>query len=160
MWGLIHASLLDLQDISKSQSILPEFQTPFDEHCVICHCLVCRDNDHMLAAGNVKGAVDFTIRDVKPPGTTILYAAPEVLMSLSLRCGGEPDDKSNLMVNGCAADMWSFGCVMYELLTGTKPFLPADIGPSWAHSSMASDSQTTFYDCEAVLEDQAEWVSS
>ncbi|KAL0055633.1 hypothetical protein WJX82_002653 [Trebouxia sp. C0006] len=63
-------------------------------------------------------------KDVKPTGATTSYTAPELLRSLQRQWEGAEDDEDFVMINGPAADIWSFACVCYEMLTGDLPFLP------------------------------------
>ena len=76
------------------------------------------------AAGSKRPKLDRSIKDVKPPGATAPYASPEVLYSLLMQFEGEADEEDGIMVNGSIADMWSAACILYEMLTGEKPFLP------------------------------------
>ena len=80
-----------------------------------------------MTAGPELLLVDASIKDVKPAGATPPYASPEVLRSLKLQFEGAKDDEEGVMINGCLADMWACGCILYEMLTGEKPFLPDSI---------------------------------
>lgn len=63
---------------------------------------------------------------MKPPGATAPDASPPVLRSLKLQFEGAQDAEEGVMVNGCIAEMWSFACILYEMLTGEKPFMVED----------------------------------
>ena len=54
-------------------------------------------------------------RHVKPTGATTPYAAPELLHSLQRQWEGAEDDEEFVMINGPAADIWSFACVCYQM---------------------------------------------
>ena len=61
------------------------------------------------------------VMDVIPQGATAAYASPELLESLQMQFVGQ-DSPSALQINGSAADWWSSGVVVYEVLTGELPF--------------------------------------
>ena len=117
---------------------------------------------HAMTAGSTRGTVEVCIKDVKPPGATAPYASPEVLRSLKLQFEGAEDDEEGVMVNGCLADMWSYACILYEMLTGEMPFLPEDDedltcveAPSEVPTRLVD--QWLLYD--AIAEAQRDWVS-
>ncbi len=47
-----------------------------------------------------------------------------LLLSLEARRGRSGDAKASLEVSGTAADLWSAGAVVYEMLTGRVAFAP------------------------------------
>ena len=113
-----------------------------------------------MQTGAIKNQVDIRIQDVKPPGTTACYASPEVLRSLRLQFMGAANTEDGVLVSGCVADMWSFGCLMYEMLTGTKPFIPVE-APKWAAPDCVAAEyreQWLIYDAYAGV--QQDWVRS
>ncbi len=66
--------------------------------------------------------VDCAVRDVLPRGHAFGASSPE-LMSAAIKAKmGILDDNSK--INGCAADMWSAGNVLYEMLTNHRAFNP------------------------------------
>ena len=103
-----------------------------------------------------------SIKDVKPTGATAPYASPEVLRSLMLQFEGAKDDEEGVMIVGCLADMWSLGCIMYEMLTGDKPFLPED--DSFLSRKAPSNVRRIFHSqwlmFDAFAEAQRDWVGS
>ena len=114
-----------------------------------------------IAAGADRTMIDVSIKDMKPPGATVPYASPEVLRSLKLQFEGAADDEEGVMVNGCLADMWALACILYEMLTGEKPFMPNDEQVKTAQQAPATvlkflQRQWQLYDVFA--EAQRSWV--
>ncbi|KAL3149902.1 hypothetical protein ABBQ38_013267 [Trebouxia sp. C0009 RCD-2024] len=77
------------------------------------------DNVRMVDWG-FSGRCKAGIRDVVPPGLTPDFAAPEVLRSFFKSFGNARCP--NRKVDGPAADMYSVGTAMFEMLTGSTPF--------------------------------------
>lgn len=69
--------------------------------------------------------IDVSINDVKPPGATCPYASMEQLRSLQLQFEGAEDDAKGVLINGCLADTWSCGCILYEMLASSHSCLMA-----------------------------------
>ena len=102
--------------------------------------------------------MDVHIKDVKPTGASTAYAAPEVLDSLQIQWMGAEDDDMGVMVNGPAADLWSFGCVCYEMLTGQLPFLSDHTSAGSIPSLVPEELVTIYKEYQSRLEEQLIWV--
>ena len=98
-------------------------------------------------------------KDVKPTGATTSYAAPELLRSLQRQWEGAEDDEEFVMINGPAADIWSFACVCYEMLTGDLPFLPDQTPATCAPAVVVEEVQPTWEEYETIIKCHKLWVS-
>ena len=60
--------------------------------------------------------INYQAKSVLPTGVCCVYGAPEHLRSVQLQRQGERD-REGALINGPAADMWSFGAVVYEMVS-------------------------------------------
>lgn len=67
-------------------------------------------------------AADRAVRDVVPRGHAFGASSPELMTAAIKVKSGILDEDSR--INGCAADMWSAGNVLYEMLTNHRAFNP------------------------------------
>lgn len=117
----------------------------------VCDC-------QALSAGEHHSRVDVHIKDVVPTGATTAYAAPELLRSIQIQWMGAKDHEKGVMINGPAADMWSFGCVCYEMLTGKLPFL-SDYTSTVSTPSMVPQELVPIYrEYQSRREEHLIWV--
>jgi len=106
-----------------------------------------------------KRYVGVRTRDVKPTGATTPYAAPELLHSLQCQWEGAEDDEEFVMINGPAADIWSFACICYEMLTGDLPFLPDQTPATCAPAVVVEEVRPTWEEYESIIKGHQLWVS-
>ncbi|DBA75903.1 TPA: hypothetical protein ACH3X2_008965 [Trebouxia sp. C0005] len=97
---------------------------------------------------------DVRVKDVKPIGTTTPYAAPELLCFIQRQW---EDDEEGVMINGPAADIWSFGCVCYQMLTGDLPFLADHKCAISAPDYLAEELHPAWEEYQATIECQWFW---
>ena len=98
---------------------------------------------------------DVRVKDVKPIGATTPYAAPELLCSIQRQW---ENDEEGVMINGPAADIWSFGCVCYQMLTGDLPFLADHKCAISAPDYLAEELHPAWEEYQATIECQWFWV--
>ena len=110
----------------------------------------------LLSAGKL--FVDIRTKDVKPAGATTPYASPELLYSIQRQWEGDEDDEEGVMINGPAADIWSFGCVCYQMLTGDLPFLADHKSAISAPDVLAEELHPAWEEYEAMIESHRFWV--
>ena len=121
-------------------------------------CVCDRQALFWLTAGRRPTKVDADVKDVVPVGATILYASPEVLRSLQRQLFDVADDYEGVLINGPAADIWGFGCVCYELLTGDLPFLPEATPAHQAPATVSQELIPSWEEYQSMLEEYTVWV--
>ena len=102
--------------------------------------------------------IDVCTRDVKPIGATTPYAPPELLRSLQRQWEGAEGNEEFVMINGPAPDIWSFGCVCYQTLTGDLPCLPDHTPGILAPAVVAEEVQRTWQEYQSNIECHELWV--
>ena len=97
-------------------------------------------------------------RNVAPMGFTSEYAAPEVLHSII--CRFSKDRRRYGMVDGPAADVFSAGIVLYQMLTGCVPFSLHNIDCSkiQVRKEVPEDAREQWQMAAAVLQLHTSWV--
>ena len=68
------------------------------------------------------------------PGITPLYASPERLRAAKQSKGTASAELSHF---GCPADVWSLGCVIFELWTLWRPFVTPNVIEAWPNECSA-----------------------